>query len=67
MRLVHEASRQDYLSVDLAEGAIQAGFGAYSITAHNLVTDLAANHAREPARPAAAFSLAPKLPVTDEV
>jgi DNA replication protein DnaC len=29
-----------HLSVALAEAAIQSGFGAYSMTAHDLVTDL---------------------------
>src|SRR5207302_2724231 len=51
LRFVHEASNvillgppgvgKTHLSVALAEAAIQASFGAYFITAHDLVTDLA--------------------------
>lgn len=50
LRFVHEASNviflgppgvgKTHLSVALAEAAIQAGFGAYFITAHDLVADL---------------------------
>ena len=51
LRFTHEASTMWYcsvrrgvgkthLSVALAEAAIQAGFGAYFMTAHDLVTDL---------------------------
>src|SRR5207244_5396880 len=51
LRFIHEASNvvflgppgvgKTHLSVALAEAAIQAGFGAYFMTAHDLVTDLA--------------------------
>jgi DNA replication protein DnaC len=50
LRFVHEASNvvflgppgvgKTHLSVALAEAAIQSGFGAYFMTAHDLVTDL---------------------------
>ena len=50
LRFVHEAANvillgppgvgKTHLSVALAEAAIQAGFGAYFITAHDLVADL---------------------------
>jgi DNA replication protein DnaC len=50
LRFIHEASNvillgppgvgKTHLSVALAEAAIQAGFGAYFITAHDMVTDL---------------------------
>ncbi len=49
LRFIHEASNviflgppgvnKTHLSVFLAEAAIRAGFGAYSITAHDLVDD----------------------------
>src|SRR5271165_3624806 len=52
LRFVHEASNvillgppgvgKTHLSVALAEAAIQSGFGAYFMTAHDLVTDLGA-------------------------
>src|ERR1700730_15652467 len=50
LRFIHEASNvvllgppgvgKTHLSVALAEAAIQSGFGAYLMTAHDLVTDL---------------------------
>src|SRR5579871_3572839 len=50
LRFVHEASNvillgppgvgKTHLSVALAEAAIQSGFGAYFMTAHDLVSDL---------------------------
>src|SRR5262249_15935004 len=50
LRFIHEASKviffgrpgvgKTHLSVALAEAAIQAGFGAYFMTAHDLVSDL---------------------------
>jgi DNA replication protein DnaC len=50
LRFIHEASNvvllgppgvgKTHLSAALAEAAIQAGFGAYFMTAHDLVTDL---------------------------
>ena len=75
LRFVHEASNaiflgppgvgKTHLSVALAEAAIQAGFGAYFITAHDLVTDLGrAMRENRLDRPMRVY-LAPKLLVID--
>ena len=77
LRFVHDASNviflgppgvgKTHLSVALAEAAIQAGFGAYFITAHDLVTDLgkASREARLDRR--MRVYLAPKVLVVDEM
>ena len=56
---MHEASNvillgppgvgKTHLSVALAEAAIQSGFGAYFMTAHDLVTDLGRAYREGPA------------------
>ncbi len=38
--------RKTHLSVALAEAAIQSGFGAYFMTAHDLVSDLGRANAK---------------------
>jgi DNA replication protein DnaC len=56
-----------HLSVALAEAAIQAGFGAYFITAHDLVTDLGRAMRENRLDRRMRVYLAPKLLVIDEM
>ncbi len=77
LRFVHEASNviflgppgvgKTHLSVALAEAAIRAGFGAYFITAHDLVTDLARAMRENRLERRLRVYLAPKLLVIDEM
>jgi DNA replication protein DnaC len=77
LRFVHEASNaiflgppgvgKTHLSVALAEAAIQAGFGAYFITAHDLVFDLARATRENRLDRRMRVYLAPKLLVIDEM
>jgi DNA replication protein DnaC len=77
LRFVHEASNaiflgppgvgKTHLSVALAEAAIQAGFGAYFITAHDLVVDLARATRENRLDRRMRVYLAPKLLVIDEM
>jgi DNA replication protein DnaC len=71
-RFIHEASNviflgppgvgQTHLSVSFPEGAIQAGFGAYFMTAHDLVHDLGRAYREGPAGPADARVSGAKSP-----
>ena len=77
LRFVHEASNaiflgppgvgKTHLAVALAEAAIQAGFGAYFITAHDMITDLgkAIREGRLDRR--LRIYLAPKVLIVDEI
>lgn len=77
LRFVHEASNviflgppgvgKTHLSVALAEAGIQAGFGAYFITAHDLVTDLARATRENRLERRLRVYLAPKLLIIDEM
>jgi len=77
LRFIHEASNaiflgppgvgKTHLSVALAEAAIQAGFGAYFITAHDLVTDLGRATRENRLDRRLRVYLAPKLLVIDEM
>jgi DNA replication protein DnaC len=77
LRFVHEASNvillgppgvgKTHLSVALAEAAIQAGFGAYFMTAHDLVTDLARAYREGRLDRRMRVYLAPKVLVIDEM
>src|SRR5215468_645138 len=77
LRFIHEASNviflgppgvgKTHLSVALAEAAIQAGFGAYFMTAHDLVHDLGrAYREGRPDRRMRVY-LAPKVLIIDEM
>ena len=76
LRFVHEASNviflgppgvgKTHLSVALAEAAIQAGFGAYFITAHDLVADLSKAIREGRLERRMRIYLAPKVLVVDE-
>ncbi len=77
LRFVHEASNviflgppgvgKTHLSVALAEAAIQAGFGAYFMTAHDLVTDLARAYREGRLDRRMRVYLAPRVLVIDEM
>jgi DNA replication protein DnaC len=77
LRFIHEASNaiflgppgvgKTHLSVALAEAAIEAGFGAYFITAHDLVVDLARATRENRLDRRMRVYLAPKLLVIDEM
>ena len=56
-----------HLSVALAEASIQAGFGAYFITAHDLVTDLSRALRESRLDRRMRIYLAPKVLVIDEM
>src|SRR3989454_12068902 len=77
LRFIHEASNviflgppgvgKTHLSVVLAEAAIQSGFGAYFITAHDLATDLGKAYREGWLDRRMRIYLAPKVLVIDEV
>jgi DNA replication protein DnaC len=77
LRFVSEASNviflgppgvgKTHLSVAFAEGAIQAGFGAYFITAHDMVTDLGRAYREGRLDRRMRVYLAPKVLVIDEM
>src|ERR1043165_2739071 len=56
-----------HLSVALAEAAIQAGFGAYFMTAHDLVTDLGRAYREGRLDRRMRVYLAPKVLIIDEM
>lgn len=77
VRFIHEASNviflgppgvgKTHLSVALAEAAIQAGFGAYFITAHDLVADLSKAIREGRLQRRMRIYLAPKVLIIDEM
>ncbi len=77
LRFVNEASNvillgppgvgKTHLSVAFAEAAIQAGFGAYFITAHDMVTDLGRAYREGRLDRRMRVYLAPKILVIDEM
>ena len=77
LRFVHEASNaiflgppgvgKTHLSVALAEAAIQAGFGAYFRTAHDLVDDLGRAYREGRLDRRMRIYLAPKILIIDEM
>lgn len=77
LRFVHEASNvillgppgvgKTHLSVALAEAAIQAGFGAYFMTAHDLVNDLGRAYREGRLDRRMRVYLAPKVLIIDEM
>lgn len=77
LRFVHEASNvillgppgvgKTHLSVALAGAAIEAGFGAYFITAHDLVSDLGRAYREGRLDRRMRIYLAPKVLVVDEM
>lgn len=77
LRFVHEASNvillgppgvgKTHLSVAFAEAAIQAGFGAYFITAHDLVSDLGRAYREGRLDRRMRVYLAPKVLIIDEM
>src|SRR5919202_5680290 len=77
LRFVHEASNvillgppgvgKTHLSVAFAEAAIQAGFGAYFITAHDMVTDLGRAYREGRLDRRMRVYVAPKVLVIDEM
>lgn len=77
LRFVHEGSNviflgppgvgKTHLSVALAEASIHAGFGAYFITAHDLVTDLGRAYREGRLDRRMRVYLAPKVLVIDEM
>src|SRR5229473_6393472 len=56
-----------HLSVALAEAAIQSGFGAYFMTAHDLVTDLGRAYRKGRLDRRMKVYLAPKVLIIDEM
>jgi len=77
LRFVHEASNavflgppgvgKTHLSVALAEAAIQAGFGAYFITAHDMISDLGRAYREGRLDRRLRVYIAPKVLVIDEM
>ena len=77
LRFIHEASNvvflgppgvgKTHLSVALAEAAIQSGFGAYFMTAHDLVTDLGRAYREGRLDRRMRVYLAPKVLIIDEM
>lgn len=77
LRFVHEGSNviflgppgvgKTHLSVALAEASIQSGFGAYFITAHDLVSDLGRAYREGRLDRRMRIYLAPKVLVIDEM
>jgi len=77
LRFIHEASNviflgppgvgKTHLSVSLAEAAIQAGFGAYFMTAHDLVHDLGRAYREGRLDRRMRVYLAPKVLIIDEM
>src|ERR1700757_1785974 len=77
LRFVHEASNviflgppgvgKTHLSVALAEAAIQSGFGAYFMTAHDLVSDLGRAYREGRLDRRMRVYLAPKVLIIDEM
>jgi DNA replication protein DnaC len=77
LRFIHEASNviflgppgvgKTHLSVSLAEAAIQAGFGAYLMTAHDLVHDLGRAYREGRLDRRMRVYLAPKVLIIDEM
>jgi DNA replication protein DnaC len=77
LRFIHEASNvillgppgvgKTHLSVALAEAAIQSGFGAYFMTAHDLVNDLGRAYREGRLDRRMRVYLAPKVLIIDEM
>src|SRR5207302_6785888 len=77
LRFLHEASNvillgppgvgKTHLSVALAEATIQSGFGAYFITAHDLVADLGRAYREGRLDRRMRVYLAPKVLIIDEM
>src|SRR5499433_2994463 len=77
LRFIHEASNviflgppgvgKTHLSVALAEAAIQAGFGAYFMTAHDLVSDLGRAYREGRLDRRLRVYLAPRVLIIDEM
>jgi DNA replication protein DnaC len=77
LRFIHEASNviflgppgagKTHLSVSLAEAAIQAGFGAYFMTAHDLIHDLGRAYREGRLDRRMRVYLAPKVLIIDEM
>jgi len=77
LRFIHEASNviflgppgvgKTHLSVSLAEAAIQAGFGAYFMTAHDLVHDLGRAYREGRLDRRMRVYLAPRVLIIDEM
>lgn len=77
LRFIHEASNviflgppgvgKTHLSVALAEAAIQAGFGAYFRTAHDVVTDLGRAYREGRLDRRMRVYIAPKVLIIDEM